>query len=119
MASERGYDRLVLPPNRNARLIQRLPPRTIHSNEKDPQRVLAIAPRYSDIEAVNRSLRFNIGAAFLGMLWLCVPIGAPLPLLMQVVEASSTQLGLLSASWQAAMLVQIPAALFSESLRRR
>jgi hypothetical protein len=81
--------------------------------------VLAIVPRYSDIETVNRSLRFNIGAAFLGMLWLCVPIGAPLPLLMQVVEASSTQLGLLSASWQAAMLVQIPAALFSESLRRR
>ncbi|MEI6873168.1 MAG: hypothetical protein WCL08_12890, partial [Verrucomicrobiota bacterium] len=53
------------------------------------------------------------------MLWLCVPIGAPLPLLMQVMEASSKHLGLLSASWQVAMLVQIPAALWAERLNRR
>ncbi len=68
---------------------------------------------------MNRSLRFNIAAGFLGMFWLCVPIGAPLPLLMDAVKASSTELGLLAASWQVAMLVQIPAALFAQRLSRR
>jgi hypothetical protein len=38
---------------------------------------------------------------------------------MQAVEASSTQLGLLSAAWQAAMLAQIPAALFVERFSQR
>ncbi len=37
-----------------------------------------------------------------------------MPLLMQAVHASSTQVGLLSAAWQAAMLAQIPAALIAE-----
>jgi len=68
---------------------------------------------------MHRSLRLNIAAGVLGMLWICAPLGAPLPLLMQAVEASSTQLGLLSAAWQAAMLAQIPAALFAERFSRR
>jgi Major Facilitator Superfamily len=68
---------------------------------------------------MHRSLRLNIAAGIFGMLWICAPLGAPLPLLMQAVEASSTQLGLLSAAWQAAMLAQIPAALFAESFSRR
>lgn len=68
---------------------------------------------------MHRSLRLNIAAGVFGMFWICAPLGAPLPLLMQAVHASSTQLGLLSAAWQAAMLAQIPAALFAESLSRR
>ncbi|NBV86369.1 MAG: hypothetical protein EBS01_08945 [Verrucomicrobia bacterium] len=68
---------------------------------------------------MTRSLRLNITAGFLGMLWLCVPIGAPLPLLMQAMQATSWQLGLLSASWQMAMLLQIPAAIWAERLNRR
>ena len=68
---------------------------------------------------MHRSLRLNIAAGFLGMLWICAPLGAPLPLLMQAVHASSTQLGLLSAAWQAAMLAQIPAAFFAEGLAKR
>lgn len=68
---------------------------------------------------MHRSLRLNIAAGFFGMFWICAPLGAPLPLLMQAVEASSTQLGLLSAAWQAAMLAQIPAALFVERFSRR
>lgn len=68
---------------------------------------------------MDRSLRLNIAAGFFGMLWICAPLGAPLPLLMQAVHASSTQLGLLSAAWQAAMLAQIPAALLSERMQRR
>ncbi len=53
------------------------------------------------------------------MLWICVPLGSPLPLLMQAIEASSAQLGLLSAAWQVTMLAQIPAALFAQKLKRR
>lgn len=68
---------------------------------------------------MERSLRVNILAGFFGMFWLSVPLGVPLPLLMQELQASSTQLGALSASWQIAMLAQIPAALLAERLRRR
>jgi MFS-type transporter involved in bile tolerance (Atg22 family) len=38
---------------------------------------------------------------------------------MQAVNASSTQLGILSAAWQIAMLAQIPAAFIAESMTRR
>lgn len=68
---------------------------------------------------MERSLKVNIAAGFFGMFWLAVPLGFPLPLLMQAVEATSTQLGILSASWQIAMLAQIPAAFVAESLPRR
>ena len=68
---------------------------------------------------MERSLRLNIAAGFFGMFWICAPLGAPLPLLMQAVEASSTQLGVLSAAWQVAMLAQIPAAFLAEGLGRR
>ena len=68
---------------------------------------------------MERSLRLNMYAGFFGMLWMCAPLGAPLPLLMQSVEASSLQLGILSAVWQAAMLAQIPAAFLAEHLARR
>jgi hypothetical protein len=68
---------------------------------------------------MERSLRINILAGFWGMFWMSVPLGAPLPLLMQTIDASGTQLGILSASWQIAMLAQIPAAFWAERLRRR
>ncbi len=68
---------------------------------------------------MNRALRLNIVSGALGMFWLCAPLGAPLPLLMQAVNASSTQLGILSAAWQIAMLAQIPAAFIAESMKRR
>jgi MFS family permease len=68
---------------------------------------------------MERSLRFNIAAGFFGMFWICAPLGAPLPLLMQALEATSTQLGMLSAAWQVAMLAQIPAAFLAEGIGRR
>lgn len=68
---------------------------------------------------MHRSLRLNIAAGVFGMLWMCAPLGAPLPLLMQAVQASSIQVGLLSAVWQAATMAQIPAALFVERFARR
>ena len=68
---------------------------------------------------MERSLRLNIAAGFFGMFWICCPLGAPLPLLMQAVEATPAQLGILSAAWQLAMLAQIPAAFLAEGLGRR
>ena len=68
---------------------------------------------------MNGSLRLNVVAGAFGMFWLCAPLGAPLPLLMQAVDASATQLGLLSAAWQLAMLAQIPASLVAETMDRR
>jgi hypothetical protein len=68
---------------------------------------------------MHRSLRLNIAAGVFGMLWMCAPLGVPLPLLMQAVHASSVQLGLLSAVWQVATLAQIPAALYVERFKRR
>jgi len=68
---------------------------------------------------MNRSLRINIASGAIGMFWLVAPLGAPLPLLMQAVAASATQLGILSAVWQIATLAQIPAAFLAESMARR
>jgi MFS family permease len=53
------------------------------------------------------------------MFWLTVPLGAPLPLLMQSVEASGTQQGWASAAWQLAMLAQLPAAIWISRMRSR
>lgn len=68
---------------------------------------------------VERSLRLNIAAGLLGMAWMSVALGMPLPLLMQAIGASGFQLGLLAASWQLATLAQIPSALLVERLRWR
>ena len=71
------------------------------------------APRFDS------ALRLNIVAGFFGMFWIAVPLGAPLPLLMQSLQATATQLGLLSASWQIATIAQIPAAFLVERLGKR
>lgn len=64
-------------------------------------------------------MRLNITAGFLGMFWMVVPLGLPLPLLLRAVEASGVQLGIMSAAWQFAMLAQVPSAFIVERLRRR
>lgn len=53
------------------------------------------------------------------MIWLCAPLGAPLPLLLQAISASATQLGILSAVWQIATLAQVPCAFLAETMPRR
>jgi hypothetical protein len=65
------------------------------------------------------ALRLNIVAGFFGMFWIAAPLGAPLPLLMQSLEATATQLGILSASWQIATVAQIPAAFLVERVGKR
>ena len=64
-------------------------------------------------------MRINVIAGFLGMFWIVVPLGLPLPLLLRAVEASGVQLGIMSAAWQFAMLAQVPSAFIVERLRRR
>ncbi len=64
-------------------------------------------------------MRLNMLAGFLGMMWISVPLGMPLPLLMEAVHASGFQLGLLSAAWLLAMLAQVPSALLVEQLATR
>ena len=64
-------------------------------------------------------MRLNIGAGSLGMFWAAAALGLPLPLFMEAIGASGQQLGAVGAFRQLAMLGQIPAALFVESLARR
>jgi MFS family permease len=68
---------------------------------------------------LQRAMRRNVVAGVLGMIWISVALGMPLPLLMQAVHASGFQLGLLSAAWFFAMLAQVPSALLVERMRRR
>lgn len=68
---------------------------------------------------LERAMKLNIAAGFLGMFWLAVSNGMPLPLLMQAVKASGFQLGLLSGVRQFAMLAQLPSAFIVEELHRR
>jgi hypothetical protein len=77
---------------------------------------LDVGPESSRFDS---ALRLNIIAGFFGMFWIAVPLGAPLPLLMQSLEATATQLGILSASWQIATVAQIPAAFLVERLGKR
>lgn len=64
-------------------------------------------------------MRLNIAAGTVGMFWLAVSYGLPLPLFMEAIGASGQQLGAVGALRQLAMLGQIPAALFVERLARR
>ncbi len=68
---------------------------------------------------VERSMRRNIAAGVLGMVWAAVAYGMPLPLLMRAVDASGFQLGVLAAVRQAAMLAQLPGAFLVERFPRR
>jgi MFS family permease len=70
-------------------------------------------------EKLERSLRINMLAASFGMVWMTVPLGMPLPLLMDTIGASGLQLGLLAGSWQFAMIAQVVSALATESCDRR
>ncbi len=66
-----------------------------------------------------RAMRLNITAGSVGMIWVAVAYGMPLPLFMEAIGASGQQLGAVGALRQLAMLGQIPAALFVERMARR
>ena len=66
-----------------------------------------------------RAMRLNIAAGSVGMCWVAVAYGMPLPLFMEAIGASGQQIGAVGALRQIAMLGQIPAALFVERMARR
>jgi MFS family permease len=68
---------------------------------------------------LERSMRMNVIAGSLGMVWIVAAYSLPLPLFMQAIHASGFQLGLMAANRQAAMLAQIPSAFIVERLHRR
>ncbi len=68
---------------------------------------------------LERSMRLSIASGSLGMVYIAVAIGMPLPLFMQAIHASGAQLGLLSAAWQFAMLAQLPSTLLVQRLGKR
>jgi len=86
-----------------------MPPETLTPPEPQP---------LSEAQVL-RSMRWNIGAGFLGMVWVAAATGMALPLFMQSIQASGFQLGLLSGSRQLAMLAQLPGALLGERLPSR
>ena len=68
---------------------------------------------------VQRGLRINILAGALGMAWWVMSQGMPLTMFFEALGSSGFVLGLVSAVIQAAVLLQIPAALLSERLEER
>ena len=68
---------------------------------------------------IQRGLRINILAGALGMAWGVMAQGMPLTMFFEALGSSGFVLGLVSAVFQAAVLLQIPAALFAERLEER
>lgn len=68
---------------------------------------------------LQRAMRLNIAAGSVGMFWVAVALGMPLPLFMEAIGASGQQLGAVGALRQLAMLGQIPAAFFVERMASR
>ncbi len=100
------------------RYMKRLPHASLASMSSDSSDAQHFSTIISERE-LNRSMRLNIIAGTLGMVWMSAAIGMPLPLLMHEVKATGFQLGLLSASWQFGMLAQLPSTVLVEHLRRR
>jgi MFS family permease len=69
--------------------------------------------------ALRRSLRCNVVAGALGTIWFNLAYGMPLMLFFEALGASGKVMGLSTTARCAAMLVQLPAALWAERLRTR
>src|SRR6516225_9439239 len=78
----------------------------------------ADTPAISEKE-LEMSMRKNVLAGMLGMVWLVAVYGLPTPLLMRAIQATGFQLGLMGAVRQAAMFTQLPSAFLVERLHRR
>lgn len=70
-------------------------------------------------QELESSMRRNVAAGALGMVWIVAVYGLPLPLLMQAIHATGFQIGLMGAIRQAAMFMQLPSAFVVERLQRR
>ena len=75
-------------------------------------------PALTDRE-VRRGLRLNIVAGCIGMTWVAVALNMPYTMLLDALGANGMLQGLSSTIIQLTLAIQIPGALFLESLRRR
>ena len=65
---------------------------------------------------IQQSMRINIAAGFMGMIWFAMTVNTSLTLFMEAIGASGVMIGLLMTVRQLVMAVQIPAALVFEHL---
>ncbi len=68
---------------------------------------------------VRESLRRNIIAGSLGMIWMAAAYGMPLPMLMDSIGASGLMIGLLTTVRGLAMVAQVPGALLAQRCTSR
>lgn len=68
---------------------------------------------------LRRGMRINILAGSAGMMWAAVAGGMPLTMFLEAIKAPGVLIGLSTTVQQFAMLLQVPAAFFGETLRSR
>ena len=68
---------------------------------------------------VRFGLRLNIFAASIGIFWFATINGLPLIMMLEALGATGVMIGMISMLTQAAMLIQIPAALIADRLTYR
>ena len=78
----------------------------------------SVSPQLTDRE-VRSGLRLNIVAGCLGLTWIAIALNMPYTMLLDALGANGVLQGLSSTIIQLTLAVQIPGALFLESLRRR
>ena len=84
---------------------------------------LSSAPHSSDFSLtpaqVKRGMVFNVAAGCFGLVYIAAALGFPAPMLLESLNASGKQIGLLSSLQHIFLMVQIPAAWFVGRLTRR
>ncbi|MFA5688952.1 MAG: MFS transporter [Kiritimatiellales bacterium] len=68
---------------------------------------------------IRKGLRINIFAAGIGIFWFATINGLPLIMILEALGATGVMIGMISMLNQAAMLIQIPAALIADRLTYR
>ena len=72
-----------------------------------------------DAPEVFRALKISTIAGSLGMAWFAICFGVPITMLMEALSGTGVAIGLIVTIQQLAMLIQIPSALFFESMPSR
>ena len=75
-------------------------------------------PEFTE-QQIRTGLRTNILAAGFGVIWFVIVQGLPLIMMMEALGATGVMIGMISMLNQAAMLIQIPAALVADRLIHR
>jgi MFS family permease len=72
-----------------------------------------------DAPEVFRALKISTIAGSLGMAWFAICFGVPITMLMEALSGTGVAIGLIVTIQQLSMMIQIPSALFFESMPRR